>query len=236
MLFIIIDQSPSYSSSIDITINFNQSSDSPSSIDEIRLGIIVSHSNFTINNQSSSMYTPYDIPVFLWKNSTGDPYDLIDVVQIENNVYETDTSLCKWTDNQWNRLLNGNMSSNVSYAYFLKTINSQLIFTLIDTSNISSLLSPPSPYLNILYCIPYKLGVTELVLIVCFSVLFIVVVIVLLIFHYFKGGEDNRTHHFERYHSRGKQDKTTNNQSKELRHRKRESVSTIEEPIDQKID
>jgi hypothetical protein len=131
-------------------------------------------------------YTPYDIPIFHWKNSTRDPYDLIDVIQIGNNVYKTDASLCKWDSNQWDRLFNGNMSNNISYVYFLKTTNPLLLFTLIDTNNQSAILSPPSPYLNLLYCIPYKLGVTEIVLIVCFGFLFLVAVVLLIVYHYLK--------------------------------------------------
>ena len=43
-------------SPVNININFNQSSDISSSINEIRLGILVIHSNFTINNQYINLF------------------------------------------------------------------------------------------------------------------------------------------------------------------------------------
>ncbi len=173
------------------------------------------------------------MPIFRWQNSTENSYELIDLIQFNNDEYVTDTSLCKWNSNIWIRLFDINTSNNVSYAYFLKTSNSQLNFTLVDTNNISSLLLPPSPYSNILYCIPYKLGVTELVILICSSVLFITAIIILAILHYFKGGDDNRTRHFERYyhyhHRRDAQDRSIRKNSKKVRHRSNISVSSIEQ-------
>jgi hypothetical protein len=176
------------------------------------------------------VYTPYNIPIFLWQISTENTYELIDLVQIGNRTYTTDTSLCTWNTTLWDRLFNGNLSMNISYVYFLKTTNPQLTFTLVNTSNPSLSPSPPSPYLNIVYCVSYKLGVTEIVLITCFSVVFVIAVIILGILHYLKGGEDNRTRHLERYHHhRDTQDKSTRKHSKLIRHRPGASKTPIEE-------
>ncbi|CAF0995344.1 unnamed protein product [Rotaria sordida] len=230
ILFIIIDQSSSSNlSPINIIINFTQSSNSPSLISEIRLALLVTNINFTINNQTTTTYTPYDIPILLWDISTENTYDLVDVFHMETHLYETDASLCQWHMNRWNRLFNGNMSINVPYVYFLKTKNSQLIFTLIDTSNKSSLSLPPSPYFNILYCFPYKLEITEKILIICFGILFIIVLIALSILHYLKGGEKDRARHFERYCNLGSQNKFTEDQSEGIRQRPNIVVSSAEQ-------
>ncbi|CAF4749359.1 unnamed protein product [Rotaria socialis] len=133
ILFIIIDQSPSQLSSIDIDINFNQSSDSPSIINKIRLGLFVTQSNFTINNQTKRYYTSNDIAIFLWEDLTGNNYDPIDLIQIQNSQSDIDRSLCKWDSNRWNRLFNENVPTDISYFYFLKTTTHQFIFTLVDT-------------------------------------------------------------------------------------------------------
>jgi len=158
-------------------------------------------------------------------------YELIDVVQIGNHTYTTDTSLCTWNTTLWNRLFNGNISMNISYVYFLKAINPQLTFTLIDASNQSLSPSPPSPYLNIVYCVSYKLGVTEIVLVVCFGVGFVIVVIILAVLHYLKGGEENRTRHLQlhHHHHRDAQDKSTRKHSKRIRYRPGASKEPIEE-------
>ncbi|CAF0726600.1 unnamed protein product [Rotaria sp. Silwood1] len=229
ILFIILEQSSSNISPIDITINFTQSSSLPSSIGEIRIALLVTHTNFTINNQTTTEYTPSDIPIFLWQTSTENNYDVVDVLQIQNHEYQTDTSLCKWNLDRWNHLFNGNMSINVPYVYFLKTTTSQLLFTLIDTSNKSSLSLPPLPYLNILYCFPYKLEIAEMILIICFGILFIIVVIALSILHYLKGGENNRTRYFERYQNRDVQNKLTENQPEGIRQRLDTVASSIEQ-------
>ena len=229
VLFIIVDQSASKLSSTDITINFNQSSDSPSSINDIRLVLLVTDTNFTINNQNTSKYTQFQIPILHWQNSRENTYDLIDLVYLGNQEYEIDASICKWDSTRWDRLFSGNMSNNVSYVYFVKTTNPQLIFTLTDTSSKSSLLSPPSPYLNILYCVPYKLELTEMVLIICFGVFFICVIITVGILHYIKAGEGNRSRHFERYHHRGVQDKSVKNSPVKVRRRTSVSVSSVEQ-------
>jgi len=176
-LFIIIDQL-SYISPVNININFGQLSDNSSSINEIHLSLLVVHSNFTINNQTASIYSLYDIPILHWKYSQPNTYDLIDLLHLDSDDYQIDKSMCHWNNDQWNRILN----SSSSYAYILKTTNTDLLFTLTD--NMDS--SPPSPYLNILYCFPYKLGTTEIVLIVCSSTIFILFLIILCILQYHK--------------------------------------------------
>lgn len=82
--------------------------------------------------------------------------------------------------------------------------------------------------MNILYCIPYKLGITELVLIICFCVFFLVIVVILSIVHYFKDGDENRARHFERYHNhrRHTQERFVRNHSKIVRHRSNASTSS----------
>ena len=229
VLFIIVDQSSSNLSSTDITINFNQSSDSPSSINDIRLVLLVTDTNFTINNQNTSKYTQFQIPILHWQNSRENTFDLIDLVYLGNHEYETDASLCKWDSTRWDRLFSGNMSNNVSYVYFVKTTNPQLIFTLTDTSSKSSLRSPPSPYLNVLYCIPYNVQVTETVILICFGVLLIVIAIALNVLHYFKSGEDSRSRHVEHYYNRGVQDKSVKNSPIKVRHRTSITMSSIEQ-------
>lgn len=230
-LFVIIDPPPSNSTSIDITINFNQSSDSPSMINEIYLTLLVPQSNFTINNETTTSYSPSSIPTFRWQNFTANTYQLIDLFQLGHDAYTTEKSLCDWNLDRWNRLLNGNMSNNVSYVYFLKTQDPQLVFTLIGT--LSSKLSSPSPYLTILYCIPYQLGAVEIVLICCCCVLFVVLVIILFILHYFRGSERDRSPHLERYHLRESHDRYIRNHTKEIRQPGSDSISSIQ-PDDQK--
>ena len=188
ILFVIIDQSSSDVTPVNIRLNLNQSS-----INEIRLSLLVTHSNFTINNQSTTVYSSYDIPVLHWKNSEPNTYNLIDLLHLNNHDYEIVTSLCQWNVNRWNRLFNSNSSNKPPYVYILKTTSADLIFTLTDTKTRPS----PSPYINILYCVPYKLGTTELVLIICFGILFILCLIVLGILHYLKD-EDSLTRYFQR--------------------------------------
>ncbi|CAF0930296.1 unnamed protein product [Adineta steineri] len=220
ILFTIIDQPSLQSSPVNIILNFNQSLDLPSSINEIRLGLLVTNSNFIINNATTQVFTPYNIPIFQWQASDTNTYNLTDVLQLENGDYITDKSLCKWNLNQWNRLFNGNSFSNISYVYFLKTTDSQLSFTLINTTNKSSSLSIPSPYLDILYCVPYKLGTTEIVLLVCFGLIFITVVIILSISHYLKSGDDNQaTRRLQDYYHRNGEDNYLRKQFKDIRHR-----------------
>ncbi|CAF3596505.1 unnamed protein product [Rotaria socialis] len=218
ILFIIIDQSPSQLSSIDIDINFNQSSDSPSIINKIRLGLFVTQSNFTINNQTKRYYTSNDIAIFLWEDLTGNNYDPIDLIQIQNSQSDIDRSLCKWDSNRWNRLFNENVPTDISYFYFLKTTTHQFIFTLVDTSNKSLSLLPPSPYLSILYCYSHRFDGIEIIIIVCFGTLFAVIIASFGLLHYFKR-ENNRTERFPRYHNREVHNKLIENQSKNIRHR-----------------
>lgn len=176
-LFAIIDQLP-IKSSVNININFSQSSDSFSSIDQIYIAVSVVHSNFTINNDTTTIYSLNDIVILHWNNSQPNLYQSIDLIQLTDNEYVTDKSMCQWNNDLWNRLFN----TNSSYGYFLKTTNTNLIFTLIDTTNIPA----PSPYLLVLYCFPYKLGSTELILIICSAILFLFFLLILSILHYCK--------------------------------------------------
>ncbi|CAF2160988.1 unnamed protein product [Rotaria magnacalcarata] len=225
ILFIIIDQSPSQLSSIDIDISFTQSSDSPSTINKIRLGLLVTQSNFTINNQTKRYYTSNNIPIFLWEDLTENNYDPIDLIQIQNSQSDIDKSLCEWDSNRWNRLFNDNISTDISYVYFLKTTTPQLIFTLIDTSNKSLSLSLPSPYSNILNCYPYRFDGIEIIIIVCFGILFAIVIMMFGLLRYFKG-EINQTGRFPRYHNREVHNKLVENQPKNIRHRASGSKSS----------
>jgi len=183
ILFIIINQSLS---SVNIIVNFNQASDFSSSINEIRIGLLVAHSSFTINNQTTPIYSSYQIPILNWKKSQPDTYDLIDLLTIRSDEYKTDTSLCQWNAALWNSLFIGNSTSELPYAYILKTTNTNLIFTLADVENIST----PSLYLNILYCIPYQFGTTELALTITFGLLFVLIFVALSILHYLKTADD----------------------------------------------
>ena len=223
-IFIILDLPSKNTAPVDITIDFHLLTNVSSSIEEIRFALLVTGFNFTINNQTTTEYSPYQIPVFRWQTSTNNISDLIDILPFGNREYENDKSLCKWDSNRWNHLFNGSESNNISYGYFLKTSIPQLTFVFADMNNISLL---PSPYLNVVYCIPYKLGITEIVIIVCSSVLVIIVVIILYVFHYFKGGDQNRTHHFERYyHSRqDSRDRDVRTNRNTIRHRS--SVATV---------
>nr|ACF16065.1 hypothetical protein [Adineta vaga] len=225
ILFIIVDQTSISATPLNIQINFNQSNDLPSSINEIHISLLVTHTTFIINNQTDTIYAPYDLLIFHWRISTENTYELIDHFQLENHDFENDNSLCQWTMDRWNRLFYANLSMNVSYVYFLKTTKSQLLYTLIDTSNKSLDLIAPTPFLNILYCIPYRLGTTEIVLIVCFGFVFIVVVIILLILHLFKGGEDKRTVHVHQYHQQDTQNKSSKTLTQQTRHHSNESMS-----------
>ena len=175
-LFIIIDLvSNTDISPINININFTKSSNISSSINEIYFSLLVTHTNFTINNQSISIYSPFNIPVLYWTNLQSDRYD---VINIDNNEYKNDKSLCQWKNDQWTHLFN----TTSSYGYILKTTQTDLIFTLVDP-NTSALISP---YLNILYCIPYKFDSIELILVICAAILFILFLIIVGILHRLK--------------------------------------------------
>lgn len=228
-LFITIDQVSITNSPLDITIDFTQSQDLPSSISEIHFSVLVLRSNFTINNQTTIEYSQYEIPIFRWQNSTSNTYDLIDIIRLNPNDVKTDKSLCKWKPNRWDRLFDFNTKNNLSYAYFLRSTSSQLLFTLINTTNTSVV---PSPLLNVLYCVPYKLGLTEIVLLACLGAVFLTTFIVLSISHHFKGEDENRTHHFERYynHRRTTQQIDPRRHSLEnIRHRSNASIYTLQE-------
>lgn len=223
-LFLILNQRSLTIAPIDIIIDFNLPVNISSSVEEIRLGLLVTGSNFTINNQTNTQYNSNKIPIFHWQQSTGNISEPIEILPFGDQEYDNDKSLCKWDMNRWNRLFNGSLSNNISHVYFLKTSIPQLTFTFIDVNNISSLLTP---YLNILYCIPYKLGITEIILIICSSTLVIVVVIIVYILHYLKGGDHDRARHFERYyHSRhDSRDREVRKNANNLRHRS--SVVTV---------
>lgn len=223
-LFIILDLPSKSTAPVDITIDFDFLTNVSSSIEEIRYALLVTGFNYTINNQTTVEYSPYQIPIFRWRNSTNRVSELIDLLPVGHRDYENDKSLCKWNSNRWNRLFNGSESNNISYGYFLKSSTPQLTFVFADMNNISSF---PSPYLNVLYCIPYKLETTEIVIIVCSSVLVIIIVTIIFILHYFKGGDQNRTHHFERYyHSRNdSRDRDIRTNPNTIRHRS--SVATV---------
>jgi hypothetical protein len=207
ILFIIIDQSSSSSSNIspvNIILNFNQSSMSSSSINEIRIALLVIPSSFTLNNQSTTIYSSYDIPIFQWQKSLPDVYELVNSLQLKSEEYETDTSICRWNMDRWNYLFIDNSSTYPPYVYILKTTTTQLTYTLQDTTYQSS----PSPYLNILYCIPYVLGTTERVLIICFGILFLLFLAIVGLLHYRKG-EDNLHRYFRRQERKASQSRNT---------------------------
>lgn len=190
MLFIVIDQPLP---SVNIIVNFNQSPDFSSSINEIHIGLLVIHSSFTINNQTTSIYSSNQIPILHWKKSAPDRYDLIDLLTLHNDEYKTDKSMCQWNIDQWNHIFYGNSTNKPPYAYILKTTNPNLIFTLANTMNISLI----SPYLTTLYCIPYQFGIIEIILIVVFSVVFLLILVTLSILYYFKD-RDNLSRYFRR--------------------------------------
>jgi len=178
ILFIIVNQSSNISP-VNIIINFSQSSNSLSSINEIYIALLVVDSNFTINNETTSIYLSYDIPILHWSSLQPDTYNLTDLLHLNSYDYVTDKSMCQWNIDRWNRILNGNSS----YAYFLKTTNTNLIFTLTDPMKTS----PPSPYLNILYCVPYQLGKTELIILIFSAILVFLFFLIFSILHYYKG-------------------------------------------------
>lgn len=225
VLFIIADQSESTTPFVNIIINFTQSSNSPSSVNHIRLALLVIGSNFTINNNTNNSYSPYTILIFQWNDPAGNTSDLVDIIGLEPWEYETSTSLCKWNFDRWNRILNGKTPMDVSYVYFLATQQSQLIFTLTKTIN---RLVPLPPYLSVLYCIPYKLGVTEVIIIICFSILFTITIIILAILHFCKG-EDIRIRYLELRHNEKVQNITPQATPKSVRHRTSASDSSSEQ-------
>ncbi|CAF1519478.1 unnamed protein product [Rotaria magnacalcarata] len=180
LLFIIVNQSSSTSSPLNLIINFTESLDFPLLVNEIRLGILVIQSNFTINNQSELLYSSYDIPTLNWKNSNSNVYDLFDIVHLDSNENENDLyTMCQWTFDRWNQIFNGNSSNKSSFVHILTTENADLMFTIMNPTN----LVPPAPYLNILHCFPYRLETTELVLVLCSMFIFIVLLTMLIFLH-----------------------------------------------------
>ncbi|CAF3863847.1 unnamed protein product, partial [Adineta steineri] len=188
-LLVIINRS----SPVNITVNFTESFNFSSPINEIRMGILVTNSTFIINNQTTLTYTSSQIPILLWNKSQPNSYIPADVLSLNDNPYKTDTSLCDWSSDQWNHLFNGNSSNKTSYVYILKTIETNLTFTLVDTKNISL----PKPYLKILYCSTYTFGTIEIILLVLFGLLFALFLLAIIILHYLKGA-DNLSRYFLR--------------------------------------
>ena len=219
---------PASASSIDITISLNQSTNAPSSINEIRLALLVTHSNFTINNNTDIVYRSSDVLIVEWLNSSSDTYAVIDTVPMESQNYQGDSSLCQWDLHRWHRLFAGNASDALAYAYVVKTTSPQLIFTLTNPRNPSVVESTPPPMLSLLYCISYRFGLTELLLTIIFGVLFVAVVITLSILHYLKNGEENRSKHLERHHHRDTHELAAKQRAKIVRHRANQSLSSID--------
>ena len=174
------------------------------------------------------MYNASTLPVLHWQNGNFDTYELVDLVSLDyQHDYSSDLSLCKWNLGLWNRLFSGNISADPTYVYILKTTNPQLLYALADTSNQSMVAAPPAPYLKVLYCVPYRLDVTELILIILFSLLFIISVVTIAILHYLKGDEDSRTRRFERSLHRKTHDPLDPQKSVRARQRSSASMSSI---------
>lgn len=228
-LFIIIDQPAKNKSPLDITINFTQSQDFPSSINEIRFSIQVPHSNFTINNHTTMEFNQYEIPVFHWQNSTANTYDLIDIIRLNSNNIPTDKSLCKWAGDQWDRIFNINIHNNFSYVYFIQSNNSQLSFTLNDTTNNTSII--PSPFINILYCVPYKLGLTEIIILACFGAVFLTAIILLSIVYHYKGEDQEQIRYFKHYYAHRRHTLSDPHRHflQDIRYRSNSSIYTLHE-------
>ena len=225
VILAIVDPPTDGSFSNDITIEFT--SPSSSSITEIRLALLVNYSNFTINNQSREIYNASTLPVMHWQNGIFDTYEHVDLISLDYSHRFTDQDLCQWNLGLWNRLFYNNVSTDPPYAYILKTSNPRLVFTLPDTSNRSGMASPPAPYLHVLYCVPYRLDLTELILIIVFGVLFIISVVTVGILHYMKGDEDSRTHRFERSLHRKTHEHLDQHKDSRVRHRSSASASSV---------
>ncbi|CAF1664418.1 unnamed protein product [Adineta ricciae] len=193
-LFIIVNQSPADSSSpVSILLNFDSLWNNSSAINEIRTGILVIHSDFIVNNQTTKVYSSNQVPIFQWKKSNPEVYNRTDLLLLNIDEYTSETSMCKWNLDRWNRLFYNQSSSESTYAHILKTTNTNLTFILTNATNGSN----PSPYLTILYCIPYKLGKTEVILTIIFSIIFILFLLTLIALHYLKGA-DNLSRYFIR--------------------------------------
>ena len=229
-LLMIVDAPPpaANGSPIDITIGLNQSTDAPSSIDEIRLALLVTQSNFTLNSQRDTVYSSSDVLIVQWLNSSSGTYTIIDTVPMESQNYQADSSLCKWDLRRWHRLFAGNASNAQAYAYVVKTTSPQLIFTVTDPRSPLVTKSPPAPLLSLLYCISYRFGLIELLLTIIFGVLFVAVVITLSVLHYLKNGAENRSRNFERYHHRDTQELAAKQRAKINRQRANQSMSSVE--------
>ncbi|CAF0760447.1 unnamed protein product [Adineta ricciae] len=228
VLFILIDRLSTTSVPADIEINFSQSDDTPSSIQNIYFSLLITQSNFTINNQTNNAYLPYNILTFRWNTFNETDYELIDQFSVANQYTSQETSLCRWNGDQWNRLFYENQSTNISYVYFLKTYSSQLSFTLINASNKSLGLAAPTPFLDVLYCLRYRLGVLEIVLITCFGFAFLTAIVVLAVLHLFKREQVDRTHHFQRYHQTDELQRPTKDSIQKRRYRSNETMSYSE--------
>ncbi|CAF3736443.1 unnamed protein product [Rotaria socialis] len=170
ILFITVNQSSPNSSPLNLIINFTESLDFSLQVNEIHLGLLVIQSNFIINNQSELVYSSHDIPILNWKNSNSNEYDLVGIVHLDNNENENNLNMCQWTFDRWNQIFNGNSSNKSSFVHILTTENTNLMFTLMNPTN----LLPPAPYLSILHCFPYRLETTELILVLCSMFIFVV--------------------------------------------------------------
>lgn len=228
-LFAIVDVAAVQATAVNLQLSFHQSSVSPSSINEIYLSLLVTRSTFVINNQTSVVYAPYNLLTFHWRAANESAFELIDELPLAQHDFETDRSLCQWDDSRWNHLFHGNASTNVSYVYFLKTSQTQFAFTLIDTSNDSTAPPAPDPYLSVLYCLPYRLGTTEIVLIVLFGVTFVAAVAVLSVLHFFKVDDTDRALQLERTYQHHTSTSSTARPSQTVRQRASAATSTGEQ-------
>ncbi|CAF0862353.1 unnamed protein product [Didymodactylos carnosus] len=143
--------------------------------------MFVSYGNFTIANLNDSLiFSSNTLPVVRWRSDT-DEYELIDFLYLQNS-YQSDSSVCQIGSNGWTNLFH---EQYVPYVYFLKTNSSKLNMSFIDMSQPQQQ-GPPQPYLNIIACIPFKLGTNEVIITVCFCVLVLMVIIILATLHYRK--------------------------------------------------
>jgi len=179
-LLILVDDLLS-TSIIDLILDFNQLINS-SFINRISLNLVSPYSDFTINNQTTTIYSSNDILIGVWKRSpTNSTFDIQDVIHLNTNEYKNDRSLCDWDDARWSQLFD----QTIPYAYFLKINHTNLTFTLVNNETQQTL----PPYLDVLYCYPYRLDSTALALIVSFSIIFLLFFVTMGVLHYLKREE-----------------------------------------------
>lgn len=200
ILFTILNLSLTSSNFNDITIDFDLSSDQPASIVDIRLALLVTYGQFSINNQTTNLYNSSMIPILHWKNGIFNRYDVIDTIVLEDKLFYDDSSLCKWDLQFWNHLFHDENFPHVPYSYFLQLNTSQLHFTLVGTKNTSALPTTPSPFLNVLYCIPFMMEPTEIVLISLFSFIVCISLIGGCIWHCFRKDYNKPPNYFDLHH------------------------------------